>query len=68
MAGYLSLPRLQIHLHGLRGEQTLAVSAREIERIFGHNDMAERRLSRFAKSHKCIIAHTDNCVVFQKMD
>lgn len=67
MTGYISIPRLQVHPHGLRGTQTFSVSTREIERLFGHNDMAERRLSRFALAHNCIIAHADDCVVFQKV-
>ena len=67
MSSYLSLPRLQIHLDRLRGTESLTLARRQIERLFGHNDMAERRLSRFAQSHHCIIAHSDNCVVFQKV-
>ena len=67
MTGYLSIPRLQIRLRALRATQTLAIAIREIERLFDHNDLAERRLSRSAQSHKCIIAHSDDCVVFQKL-
>lgn len=63
----LSLPRLQVHLDNLRGAQSLTLARSQIERLFGHNDVAERRLSRFAQSHKCIVAHSDNCVVFQKV-
>lgn len=67
MSNYLSLPRLEAHLDRLRGMENLTLARRQIERLFGHSDMAERRLGSFARGHRCIIAHSDNCVVFQKV-
>ena len=63
----LSLPGLQARLDSLHSTQSLTLARRQIERLFGHNDVAERQLSRFAQSHNCIIAHSDDCVVFEKV-
>jgi hypothetical protein len=63
----LSLPGLEAHLDKLRGAQSLTLARSQIERFFRLNDLAEEQLSRFAQSHKCLAGHSDNCVVFQKV-
>lgn len=65
MTDDLSLPRLQAHLDRMRRDQSLTLARSHVERLFG--DLPESQLDRFAKSHRCIIAHSDNCVVFQKI-
>jgi hypothetical protein len=67
MTDDLSLPRLQAHLDRLNRAQSLTLARSQIERLLGHNDVAAERLTRFAKGHNCIIAHSDNCVVFEKV-
>jgi hypothetical protein len=66
MNEYLTLPRLQAHLDRLRLAERLTLARSQVERLFGHNDVAVGRLRRFAKGHNCVVAHADNCVVFQK--
>lgn len=63
----LTLPTLQGLLDSLRSAQTLALATRQVDRLFGLDDVGTTRLKRFARGHNCIIAHTDDCVVFHKM-
>lgn len=68
MSDYLSLPRLQQQLDHLHRAQSLTLARSQVERLFGHDDdIASVRLTRFAKGHNCIIAHSNNCVVFEKV-
>lgn len=67
MSGYLTLPLLEASLDRLPAARSLALARRQIEALFGHNDVANPRLKRFAKGHNCVIAHADDCVVFHKL-
>lgn len=66
--GYeFTLPDLQTSLDRLGAAQTLTLATRQVDRLFGTNDVGTARLKRFARGHNCIVAHADHCVVFHKM-
>ena len=62
----LTLPALQARLDSLRGAQSLTLANRQIEKLFGFNDVAMARLKRFARGHDCIVSYADHCVTFLK--
>lgn len=61
-----TLPRLQSMLDNLSEGQKVTLARKEVDRLFGFNDVGATRVARFAESHDCIIAHADACVVFEK--
>ena len=63
----ITLPGLEASLDCLPAAQSLALANKDIERLFGFNDVALARMKRFASGHNCIVSHADSCVVFQKM-
>jgi hypothetical protein len=67
MINTLTLPSLETLLDGLPAAQSMGLSRREIERLFGYNGVAAAQVKRFARSHNCIVSHTDGVVVFSKL-
>lgn len=67
MRSNFTIPSLQACLDELSEAQSIALARTQIERLFGHNDVAFTRLERFATGHNCIVSHADGCVVFRKM-
>lgn len=63
----LTLPALQFSLDRLPVAQSLSLTSRQIERLFGFNDVRISRLKRFAKGHNCVVAYADDTVVFHKV-
>lgn len=47
--------------------KSLTLASKQIETLFGLNDVANARMKRFASGHDCIVTYTDHCVVFHKM-
>lgn len=62
-----TLPSLQASLDRLPASKSLALASKQIEALFGFNDVADTRVKRFARGHDCIVTYTDDCVVFHKM-
>lgn len=62
----LTLPGLQSILDRLPSAQSLSLANKDVERLFGFNDVARARLKNFAKGHNCIIGYSDGSVVFLK--
>lgn len=67
MTREFTLPSLQATLDKLQIARSLALANKDIERLFGFDDVGTARMKRFARGHNCIVAHTDGCVVFQKL-
>jgi hypothetical protein len=63
----LTLPALQRRLDSLHVAQSLTMSNKQIDRLFGFNDVAMARMKRFARGHDCIVSYSDDCVVFLKV-
>ena len=61
-----TLPRLESLLQELDEGRSIALARRQVDALFGLNDVGAERLMRFAKGHGCIIAHADSAVVFEK--
>jgi hypothetical protein len=66
MAKDFTLPSLQSSLDRLAVAQTLALANRQIELLFGVNDVAIARVKRFAEGHNCTVTYAGGCVVFHK--
>jgi hypothetical protein len=64
MARPLTLPVLQMRLDQLMSGQSLNLPMAEVERIFGLNDVASRRINNFAKGHNCAFAWLETGVQF----
>ena len=62
-----TLPTLEAHLAHMPIAKSLTLAGTDIERLFGFNDVAVRRLKNFARGHDCIVSYTDGCVVFHKV-
>ena len=61
-----TLPRLESMLQELPEGRRVALARKQIEALFGYNDVQADRLLRFANGNGCIIAHSDSSVVFEK--
>ena len=66
MLDEFTLPKLEKMLDELPDGQKLALARKQIDELFGVNDVRSARLARFAAGHACIIAHDDSCVAFEK--
>ena len=62
-----TLPDLQAAMDLLEGGGQLQVSHDDILRLFGGNDVAQDRLSRFARGHRCLVIRTGNGVTFRRI-
>lgn len=62
----LTLPALQTRLDSLHIAQSLTLANRQIEKLFGFNDVAIERMRRFARGHDCVVSYSDDCVTFLK--
>jgi hypothetical protein len=62
----LTLPGLQARLDALEVGQELAISLVDYRRLFGENDVAVARLSRFAEGHGCAVDPRPSLVVFRR--
>ena len=62
-----TLSSLQGFLDRMKPDQTIALAKPEIEKLFGLNDVAVARVSRFAHGHRCDANFTDGCVIFVKL-
>ncbi|HJP68219.1 MAG TPA: hypothetical protein VJ846_04895 [Sphingomicrobium sp.] len=63
----IAVPALEPSLDHLPSAKSMALANREIEPLFGFNDVALARIRRFASRHNCIVSHANSCVVFQKI-
>ena len=54
MGHEFTLPSLESSLDRLLPAQTIALTRKPIEHLFGMNDVAAARLQRFARGHDCI--------------
>lgn len=66
MEQQITLPTLQSMLDRLANGERLSLARKQVEVLFGFNDVAATRLLRFASGHDCIVAHADSSVVFEK--
>ena len=66
MMRHLTLPELEERLEGLTAGSLFEISSRDYERLFGTNDAAVARLHNFARSHACVVSHSDNAILFRK--
>ena len=62
----LTLPELQERLDGLTAGSLFEIGSRDYERLFGTNDAAAARLRNFARSHACVISHSNSAILFRK--
>ena len=60
------MPLLQRMLDHLPDGQKVALASKQIDELFGLDDVRASRLKRFADAHRCLIIHADSCVVFEK--
>lgn len=61
-----TLPELEQELSGLQIGAVHALMRHDYERLFGENDVAQRRLRNFAKSHDCVASFADGRILFRK--
>lgn len=66
MAQDFTLPSLQSTLNRLSEGQQLTLARKQADRLFGLNDVGAERMARFAGGHNCIVAHANECIVFEK--
>jgi hypothetical protein len=62
-----TLPTLQSVLDELAEGKQLALARKQVDTLFGLSDVGVARLLRFASGHSCIIAHANDCIVFEKI-
>jgi hypothetical protein len=63
----LTLPSLQAMLDALAAAGSLTLSKRQMERLFGWDEMAAGQVRAFTKAHRCTVAHSDGCTMFLKL-
>jgi hypothetical protein len=61
-----TLPELQERLDGLMAGSLFEIGSRDYERLFGTNDAAAARLRNFARSHACVVSHSNGAILFRK--
>jgi hypothetical protein len=66
MMRHLTLPELEERLEGLTAGSLFEIGSRDYERLFGTNDAAAARLRNFARSHACVISHSNSAILFRK--
>lgn len=63
----ITLPGLQNRLDALSPGEQLGLAIDSYRRLFGENDIAQRRLVHFAKGHGCSTDVGPAVVVFRKL-
>ena len=66
MSSQWTLPMVQERLDELFPDPRFALSPVDCERLFGLNDVAARRIVRFAEGHQCDVIFTPRETVFRK--
>ena len=66
MSGDWTLPYIQERLDDLRPGQDFSLAREDMARLFGFNDVAVRRIQRFASSHGCFPLYFGGGVMFRK--
>jgi len=61
-----TLPELEERLDRLTSGSLFEIGAGYYERLFGTNDAAVARLRNFARSHACVVSHSNNTILFRK--
>lgn len=61
-----TLPLLQVVLDGLPEGRQVTLARKQVNRLFGLDDVGATRVLRFADGHHCIVVHVNDCVVFEK--
>jgi hypothetical protein len=62
----LDLPGLQRRLDGLAVGQRLTIALADYRRLFGVNDVAQRRVAFFARGHGCRLDAAPSAITFHK--
>jgi hypothetical protein len=66
MHDMLTLPGLQNALDAFPRDGSLAIAKRDIERLFGLNDVAVGRIANFARGHGCKAILREDILTFSK--
>lgn len=66
MEGNFTLPSLQSILEGLPEGRQVTLARKQVDRLFGLNDVGTTRVLRFAGGHNCTVVHANDCVIFEK--
>ena len=66
MSGEWTLPLVQERLDALAPCEDFSLTMAEVTRLFGLNNVAVRRIKRFADSHRCHAIYDGRQLIFRK--
>jgi len=67
MVAHYTLSELESSLERLDPAERLWLAASEVERLFGSNDVAMRRIRHFAKGQRCLATQVVGGISFHKL-